>query len=283
LGALLVGCERRKSPASGTRVREKVDVLGTVYPLADVAQQVGGDDVKVSWIIESGESLVGFNPGAEARSRLRTAQILIAGGMTEPWAVGGAADVYQHERLIRLDALNMQSAISADAGFLWMDPLIVCDGAREFSNKLGVLIPEHHTQIKSRADDYIAKLNALVQEYQPKLSGAATRKVLVLSHDFDPLLRRFSFIPILAVNVPPTRLSDTDLRHIRSLAEENRTRLLAVSSDTPQIVVRDIETRASVQIVPLDALGSSGAGGRNTYLGLIRWDLEQLLHATTVR
>src|SRR5436190_3014284 len=99
LGALVGGCERKKSGASNTRIREKVVVVGTVYPLADVAQQVGGDDVKASWIIESGESVVGLNPTAEARSRLRTAQILIAGGVTEPWAVAGAADVYQHERL----------------------------------------------------------------------------------------------------------------------------------------------------------------------------------------
>jgi hypothetical protein len=41
--------------------------------------------------------------------------------------------------------------------------------------------------------------------------------------------------------------------------------------------------RGGLQLVAIDGLGNSGATGRNTYLQILRYDLEQLLAATTVQ
>ena len=51
LGAL-VGCSKPPPPPE-----EPVVVVASVYALGDIVRQVGGDHVKVEWLIESGDPL----------------------------------------------------------------------------------------------------------------------------------------------------------------------------------------------------------------------------------
>jgi zinc transport system substrate-binding protein len=273
------GCNRGTSNAP--RPKEKPTIVASVYPLADVARQIAGDTADVSWIVESGDSVAGLNPSANARSRMETAGILFVGGEAESWAVSGGSQ-YQHSHMVRLDALNMQT-VQPQRGFLWLDPLVVADGAREVSARLQVLRSDQQQAIKARSDAFVQSIDAFMRKYQPALADAQTRKVLVLSSDFDPLLRRFSLTPVMTIAASPTRLTDSDIRIIRQMADENKTRLIAIPADTPAIVARDLELRASLQTIPIDALGSSAAGGRNTYQELMKYNVEQLLHATTVK
>jgi len=281
LTALVLSACDRKPQASTPE--EKVTVVGTVYPLADVARQVGGAYVDVSWIVESGQTVFQNDPPSEARSRLRTANLVFMSGSTEPWAFEGIGNAFQQGRIVRLDSQELRTSEMSDLGFLWLDPLRVQAGTRELCGRLQVLRPKHSGEFQSQADLLSSKLDAIVKEYQQKLADAITRKVLVLSPDFNALLRRFSLIPVQPVTTLPTRLSDADVLLIKREADQNKTRLLLIPSDTPAAVVRDIESRASVHVVLIDCLGSSAAGGRNSYLDLIHYNLEQLLHATTVQ
>jgi zinc transport system substrate-binding protein len=279
VGVLAVGCDRGRSAAP--RPKEKPSIVASVYPLADVARQIAGDTADVSWIVESGDSVAGLNPSANARARMETAGILFVGGETEPWAVSGGSQ-YQHSHMVRLDALNMQT-VQPQSGFLWLDPLAVADGAREVSARLQVLRSDQQPAIKARTDAFVQTINAFMKKYQPAFADSQTRKILVLSSDFDALFRRFSLIPVMTVATLPTRLNDSDIHIIRQMADDNRTRLIAIPADTPAIVARDLEVRASLQTIPIDALGSSAAGGRNTYQDLMKYNVEQLLNATTVK
>jgi zinc transport system substrate-binding protein len=276
---LILGCDRGKTAAPTPK--EKPTIVASVYPLADVARQIAGDTADVSWIVEGGDSVAGLNPSANARARMDSAGILFVGGESEPWAVGGGSQ-YQHSHMVRLDALNMQT-IQPQSGFLWLDPLAVADGAREISARLQVLRSDQQPAIKARTDAFVQSIDAFMKKYQPAFDGAQTRKILVLSSDFEPLLRRFSLIPVMTVAALPTRLNDSDIRFIRQMADENRTRLIAIPADTPAIVAQDLEMRASLQTIPIDPLGSSAAGGRNTYQDLMKYNVEQLLNATTVK
>src|SRR3954466_14347916 len=69
--AVMVGCERKKVvPGQVAGSTKKIDVAATVYPLADVARQVGGSDVEVTWFVESGQSLTDLGADLDVRNRL---------------------------------------------------------------------------------------------------------------------------------------------------------------------------------------------------------------------
>ena len=69
-----LGCDR--APAKAPVPIEKVAIVATVYPLADIARNVGGPYVSASWLIESGQSLSGVQSNVDLRNRLRSADQL---------------------------------------------------------------------------------------------------------------------------------------------------------------------------------------------------------------
>src|SRR4051794_12985081 len=60
-------CKRKSPPSSAN---DTAVVIGTVYPLADVARQIGGDGVDVSWIVESGSSVQSVQDTQPLRARI---------------------------------------------------------------------------------------------------------------------------------------------------------------------------------------------------------------------
>lgn len=276
---LLSACDRSASTSSSA---QKVPVLATVYPLADVAKQVGGPFVDVSWVVESGQPIVNLDPGSAVRGRILSARIVLTGGATEPWVISDVGDPFQSQRLVRLDLL-LSSQRTPAVGLLWLDPVIVQDAARELFARLLVLLPTQEKALRDRTNEFVSAIDGVLREYQPRFLNAQNRRILVLSTEFNALLLRFGLEPVLAVSAQPTQLNDQAIKLIKAAADERGTRLLIVPADTPAVVSRDLQVRGGLQIVPIDRLGSSAAGGRNTYIDLLRYNLDQLWRATTVR
>jgi zinc transport system substrate-binding protein len=280
LGLISAGCDRR-SPTG--KAADRVTVVATVYPLADVARQVGGAYVDTTWVLESGQSLRGFVPGPETRARLRSVNLVLMGGPAEQWAAEGFGDPSQGRRIIRLDAMNPGDTQASRQGYLWLDPRLVIDASRELCARLQVLRPTLDRQLKAQTDEFVQKLDEITREYQSKLAGAHAKKVMVLGPDFEPLLTRFGYVPVPTIEASPMQITEAQLKTIVQIAKDNDTRLLLVPADTPTLNIRDLEVRGGLQLVAIDGLGNSGATGRSTYLEILRYDLEQLLAATTVQ
>src|SRR4051794_18579736 len=71
--ALIVGCQ--KPAAQAPRPPEKVKVMATAYPLADIARQVGGDAVQCDWVAEQGQAMDAIDPTPEVIAKLRNAEL----------------------------------------------------------------------------------------------------------------------------------------------------------------------------------------------------------------
>ena len=279
---LLFACGCDRTGANPAPI-EKVNVVATVYPLADLARQVGGPYVNVSWILESGQSVSGLQSSPELRNRLRDADLVLAGGATEPWAVEASSNVYQFKRIIRLDALSSAQESIDSGGYVWLDPLIAEEGCRELCARLTAQRPERQEALRHRADDYVASLEGLLTEYRPKFSAIQNKRAVVLNPQFNALLSRFNFDVIQPLNTTAMQLDDSAIAVLRRTASQRNCKLLLVSGDTPAVVIDDVTVRTGMQLIALDALGTSAPGGRNSYLEQMRYNLEQLYHAVSVR
>src|SRR5688572_7803728 len=90
LGALicmgLTGCKQEK-PLNTASTR--LQVVSTIFPLADWAQQVGGKHVQVTTLLRAGSSPHTFEPTPKEMREVRAAKILIKAGLKmDDW--GGA-------------------------------------------------------------------------------------------------------------------------------------------------------------------------------------------------
>src|SRR3954454_18742683 len=120
----------RPAPNSVSAGQQKLSVLATAYPMADVAREVGGASISAQWLAESGQPIASLDPNAELRNRLRLADLVITGGASEPWAVEGFDDAYRARRIIRLDALPAARDL-ATTDQLWLDPKVMSQLALE--------------------------------------------------------------------------------------------------------------------------------------------------------
>jgi zinc transport system substrate-binding protein len=297
-------CGRRSGSASTESeravVKEQLSVVATVYPLADVAKQIGGKWVSLEWVLERGQTLTKFSPDETTRARLNSADLLITGGgAEESWAVEGYENAFRANRLIRLDVLDVSptpdalpaAATNAPAGSatpppasvaegeLWLDPVTVQRAADVIASHLAALRPQGESDFRQNSKAFKEDLAKLLAEFEPRLEPVKLKRVLVLTDRYNALLRRYAIQRVHVVDQPsPLRLTDNDIARLRQEIESPNlpTRTLLLEADTPPAVADELATRLGVQVLFINSLGSSSTIGPTTYQALTRYNLEQL-------
>ena len=256
-------------------------IFATVYPVADLARNVGGGLVQVDWAIEIGQRPQSVAVTSDIRQKLSLADAVLSNGLDEPWAIAPFEDVSQAPRLIRLDSLRSTRGHPV-AGYLWLDPVIAKECVTEFADRLSLLRPEKENAdlFKRNAERTNAAIDGLLEEMLPKLRSGAPTRVVTLSRDFTPLLKRLGIREARPVEIDVPWIGDDEARAIRAGAREGAVDFMVISADLPPAVARDWAQRTGLKIIALDAMGSSAETGRHTYLELMRFNLQQLAGET---
>jgi ABC-type Zn uptake system ZnuABC Zn-binding protein ZnuA len=113
-------------------------------------------------------------------------------------------------------------------------------------------------------------------EMRPRIEALPNRKVLVVGDDFSALTAPLGIQQFRPVDSPATRLTDDDLRRLREAIRTERLGTMLISEDVPAALREDLARRLELQALTIDSLGTSAPTGRNSYLGVLRYDLEQL-------
>src|SRR4051794_26746928 len=81
----IAGCDRN-DPAPGDRPADrqpqKIQVLATVYPMAEMVRSIGGEFVNAQWLVEGPHRPEDLDPTAELRQRAAQAPLIVTSG---PW------------------------------------------------------------------------------------------------------------------------------------------------------------------------------------------------------
>jgi ABC-type Zn uptake system ZnuABC Zn-binding protein ZnuA len=271
--ALAAGCDRQ--PASAPAAPRKLLVLGTSFPLAQIASEVGGAEVQTEWLIEQGQSLDSLQPTQENLQRLRRADFVITTATGEEWAADGFDDPVHANSIVRVDLLA-SAAGREGVRPLWLDPAVAKELARVIAQRLALKRPAQAAAFRQNAERFAQSIDSVMKEYDPKSVRLWGKNVLVLSKDYSALTKSFGMIEMCPVEDSPLRLSDEELALLRSTAKNEPIAALLVESSTPLGVQQDLIRKVGVPVIALDSLGSSSGVGRNSYLSILRYNLEQL-------
>src|SRR3954449_13039189 len=85
---LVCGCDSRESRSGAPSAAKqpapqaatKIQVLATVYPMADMVERVGGDLVNVEWLVESGQRPEDIELTPALRQRAANGALIVTGG-----------------------------------------------------------------------------------------------------------------------------------------------------------------------------------------------------------
>ncbi len=275
LPLLLLACEPLAGPT--TMQAPRVVVCATVFPLADVVREIGGDFVRVDWILDLGDPIGGYPLTAANRDRMTGVDLLVVGGQrSESWAQPAIFALEETQRVVALDGLRI-SQTAPTTGVLWMDPVIVREAVPAIADQLVARMPRQSEFFRQQAMQYTQRIDTILKAHPNSVFGRG--RMMVLDRTFDPLLDRFGIRTSLLECVP-LRLTDADFRNIRAKARDENIRALLLPFDTPGGAVADIEARTGLRVFRLDALGLTKYEQHGTYLEILEYNLTQLEEAT---
>jgi zinc transport system substrate-binding protein len=288
----LLGCA--DSPPSSDRIKVTV----SIFPLADIVKNVGGDRVEVELLIPPGASPHVFEPPPEAfREFAKTRLFVVVGAGLEFWAerlISATADkppvvirAAEGVDLIQLDDHGREHRPDhyhqhqPDANpHVWLDPLVAKSLAQRVAQALVQLDPEHADQYQARLAAYGERLDTLDQTIREAVEKFQITKYVAFHPAWSYFARRYGLVEMGVIQESPGR--EPTPKHLHRIIQAIEDYQIRAVFTEPQLNPRAaavIASEAAVEVLILDPLGGSDLTGRDSYVGLMEYNLRIMQEA----
>jgi zinc transport system substrate-binding protein len=281
---LLGGCAAFSDDS--TAASDGVAVAAAFYPLAYVAERVGGAHADVTNLTTPGGEPHDLEPSVGVTADLTEADLVVYERGFQP-AVDAAVD--ENAGGVVLDAGSVVDLVpfrehgvdsDEDDPHFWQDPLLLADVGEALAEDLGEVDPDHADDYAANAADLRADLESLDEEYADGLAGCA-RTTVVVSHDAFGYLERYGvdMEAILGLS-PESEPTPSDLARLQELIREDGVTTVfsesIVSAKAAESLAQATGTRSAV-LDPAEGLTDRTAD--EDYLSLMRTNLAALEEA----
>lgn len=310
LALLVAACSDDGSTTAGTDA-DRPTVVVTTSTLADVVQQVSGDQVDVVTIMPPGADPHDFQASAQQVNAIREADALVVNGadleesLLDLLAAAESDGVPTHEAISPVETIAFGATQEGELGgdgepagagtepdpvvdpHFFQDPSRVAVAAAGIGDFLAEVVEGiDDAAMQAGVDAYVAELEALDDEVEALLAEVPEeRRVLVTNHDaFGYFADRYGF-EIVGTVVPSGSTTDGaaagDLARLAQLVrDEGVPAIFAenVASDSLAQALAD-EVGGEVEVVELftDSLGEGAAAG--SYVEMVRTNAQRIAAA----
>jgi len=283
---------------------KKLPVIASIYPVADMVQQVGGDHVDVTFVLPAGASPHTFEPKPSLVKKVSSARIFFRiGAGLEFWAEkfielagSGLTTIVLSEGVSLIHTAghhheNNAGDPHAGSGIsdhessvanphIWLDPAI----AKSMVNKITAVLCEvdhqHLTYYEQRGQNYLNDIDKLDRLIKVKVANFNIKKYVSFHASWVYFARHYGLEPVGIIEAAPGR-NPTPIQIKNIVAMIKRDHIRAVFAE-PQLNPRAAEIiarEAEVNVLLLDPLGGPNLKGRDTYIGLIKYNLNVMQEA----
>jgi len=291
--ALLAACGGRPSSAgeadspTGHADPNALNVVATTTVFADIVANIGGSRISVSSIIPPGVGPEDYEPKPDDAKRLADASVVISNGvglddfldrLIRSGVQGDAA------RLVLGDGIPTVTVDGEENPHFWLDPSLVSQYyVPAIVAKLTELDPAGKATYEANAKTYIAAIDRLDQELKTQVDEIpAVNRKLVTFHDAFPYFARhfgFELVGVILENVgqEPTAaelgalVDRVEAAHVRAVFSEAQ-----FSPKLSETLAREAGIERVVSTLYTDSLGAAPA---ETYLGMMQWNMNQIVEA----
>ncbi len=274
---------------------EKVKVVATIFPLADIIENVGGEAVETTLLLAPGDSPHTYEPTVEqARAIARADLLFFIGEGLDDWAVKlagaegiAAIQITEHleeEQLLRYAPVQLaaehrgaahdhHSHTSRDP-HVWTDPLLVYEAiAPLVAQKLSEAAPRHKDYFDHNLEIYRGMLYDLHLELAELVAGFSQKKIITYHSAWGYFARRYGLEEIASVEqFPGQEPSAQWLIELVRLAEEHRIKAIFAEPQLSKKAADVIAGEIGGSVLYLDPLGGKEISGRDSYINLMRYN-----------
>jgi ABC-type Zn uptake system ZnuABC Zn-binding protein ZnuA len=275
------------SSAAVTPGPDALKVVTTTTVFADIVQNVGGSRVAATSIIPPGVGPEDFEPKPDDAKKLTDAKLIVSNGVglddfLNDLLGSGTGGATPH--LVLGEGIPVVTVDGEENPHFWLDPTLVKQYyLPAIAAKLTEIDPEGKATYDANVAAYGSQIDALDTELKASIDTIpqANRK-LVTFHDAFPYFAQhfgFELVGVILENVG----QDPSAADLAALVEKVKTAGVKAVFSEAQFSPKLSETLAQeagvasvVTTLYNDALGPAPA---DTYLGLMRWNVSQIVAA----
>ncbi len=268
----------------------RVEVVATLFPLAQVARAVVGDLGQVVQLVPVGADPHSWAPSPSVRRRLARAHLfLFVSPRLEPWAV---------EMLRSMDhpppALSLAQLAGGGAGgpgadpHLWLD--LALDGAlaRAVARELEGRFPGLKGRFEAHLTAFLKELTALDNAFRATLASCRHKTLVVAGHAaFGPLAARYGLHQVaLEGSSPDAQPSPRRLARLVELVRRQGLPAVFAMEGEPITSGMVLARESGARLIMLNngaVLLPEEVAGRRGFLDLLKMDLRRLAQGLQCR
>ena len=290
LTLVLVGTTGCAAFTDDARADGRVTVAAAFYPLAFVAQRVGGDDVSVTNLTQPGAEPHDLELTIKETAEIADADLVMLLHGFQPAVDDAVEQVAAGEVLDVADVVDLETSEehaddhgdeAGDHGdedpHFWHDPDRMALLTEAVADELVEIDPDHADTYRSNAEELVGELHDLTAAYEQGLSGCE-RNTVVVSHDAFGYLERFGLhIEGIAGLSPDAEPTPADLARLQDLIHDEGISTVfserLVSPRLAQTLAEDMGVTTAI-LDPIEGLSDETSD--EDYLSLMRENLGAL-------
>ena len=295
LALLLSGCGlKEKATLGDVEHNDKPTVVATIFPIADLLKQIGGEKIEVITLLPAGASPHHFELTPREAKAISGGELLVSvGAGLDPWAERIAKGlVGQIAQLVISDGLTLlpfkggehhDHDVPANRGdpHIWLDPIFVKE---EIAPMLTEALQEHWPQHGEAFQNNLFSLQEQLEEMHQSFSQIAAdfteRRFISFHSTWAYLGKRYNLSEIESVlEYPGEEPSAGWLAGLIKLAKQEQINTIFIEPQfnpkPAEILAQEIGGRVFV----LDPLGGENVDGRDDYFKLMNYNFSILREA----
>ena len=288
LAPLLISFLAFTLSASGA-LAQQLNVVASISPIGDMVREVGGDRVAVRVLLPPGASPHVFEPTTGTANDISQARLF--------FGVGAGLDFWA-EKLVRASRETIRIILLSEGMKLlheeedhdhghghetanphvWLDPLLAMEMVRKIEKTLQETDPQGGYTYHVRSAEYIAKLQALDAEIRKNVSTFTIKSFVSFHPAWDYFALRYGLKSVGVIEESPGK--EPSPQRLQAIVKAIRHYHIRAVFAEPQLNPKTAEViahEAGVKVIMLDPEG--GLPGRETYLGLMKYNLARLKEA----
>jgi len=281
------GCSDKKN---GSPQNEKLLVMTSIYPAADIIRNIGGGKVEVKTLVQPGQSPHTFEPlPREMESVSRADVFILIGFGLEFWADKLLANV-QNQRMIKLIYSDYVTPIKGNeakdhgshehGGFnphIWLSPKNAIVMAKKTRDTLTEAMPTAAGEFDANCASYVAELEKLDAWTKSVVDSLQNKRFVSFHPAWSYLARDYGLVEAETIEISPG--VEPTPKSLSRIIESVRALGVKAVFTEPQFNPKTAEiiaAEAGIKVSMLDPFGGPDAKNRDTYVKLIRYNVEAL-------
>jgi len=260
-------------------LNSKIKITTSFYPLAFLAERIGGEYVTVANLTPPGVEPHDFEPGTRDITELEKQDIILlnGGGME-----GYADKVQENIKANKTTFAKIGESLMSDPKdpHVWLDPVLYKKEAETIANILTKNDRIHANIYSANAKKLIKELDTLHEEFTKGLSVCEQNNIITSHKAFGYLAKRYKLNQIaLAGLSPEEEPSSKTLADITIFAKKNKVNYIFFEELVSPAIAKTIASEVGAKTLvfnPLEGLTKEEVQSGETYLTVQKENLKNL-------